>query len=115
MYGGEIFVPKIASVRMPDVATAMAPHLEHRIIGIRPGEKLHECMCPADDSHLTLEFDDHFVIKPTIQFVGVNDFTPNRIGEQGKPVEQGFHYDSLNNPHFLTVEEIREYNVRAGV
>jgi UDP-N-acetylglucosamine 4,6-dehydratase len=115
MYGGEIFVPKIASVRMPDVATAMAPHLPHRIIGIRPGEKLHECMCPADDSHLTLEFDDHFVIKPTIQFVGVNDFTPNRIGEQGKPVEQGFHYDSLNNPHFLTVEEIREYNVRAGV
>ena len=115
MYGGEIFVPKIPSVRMPDVATAMAPRLQHRNIGIRPGEKLHETMCPADDSHLTLEFHDHFVIQPTIQFVSMSDFTRNRIGEQGKPVEQGFHYDSLNNPHYLTVEEIREYNVRAGV
>ena len=69
MYGGEIFVPKIPSVRVVDLATALAPDLPQEIIGIRPGEKLHEVMCPSDDSHLTLEFDDHFVIQPTIQFV----------------------------------------------
>ncbi len=68
MYGGEIFIPKIPSMKIVDLAKPMAPNLPHKIIGIRPGEKLHEIMCPADDSHLTLEFDDHFVIKPTIQF-----------------------------------------------
>ena len=60
MHGGEIFVPKIPSVKVVDLARAMAPGLPHRIVGIRPGEKLHEVMCPADDSHLTLEFADHY-------------------------------------------------------
>src|ERR1700688_261723 len=73
MHGGEIFVPKIPSIKIVDLATAMAPQLPQRIVGIRPGEKLHEIMCPADDSHLTLEFADHFVIKPTITFSGVAD------------------------------------------
>src|SRR5205814_8658227 len=68
MHGGDTFVPKIPSVRVVDLATAMAPNLPHRIIGIRPGEKLHEVMCPADDSHLTLDFPQHYVIKPAIQF-----------------------------------------------
>ena len=74
MYGGEIFIPKIPSIKITDLATAIAPNLSHKIIGIRPGEKLHEIMCPADDSHLTLEFDDHFIIKPTIQFSHITDF-----------------------------------------
>src|SRR5450631_3905597 len=86
MHGGEIFVPKIPSVRVVDLARAMAPNLPHKIIGIRPGEKLHEVMCPADDAHLTLEFDDHYVITPTIQFSLVVDFTTNRLQEIGKPV-----------------------------
>ena len=64
MQGGEIFVPKIASIRITELAEAMAPNLPIKIIGIRPGEKIHEIMCPADDSHLTVEFDDHFVITP---------------------------------------------------
>lgn len=110
MHGGEIFVPKIPSLKVVDLATAMAPHLPQRIVGIRPGEKLHETMCPADDSHLTLEFDDHYVIMPTINLAGRVDFQLNRLGERGKPVAPGFEYHSGKNPHFLAVEEITELN-----
>lgn len=108
MYGGEIFIPKIPSMYMTELAKAMAPDLPHKIIGIRPGEKLHEIMCPSDDSHLTLEFDDHFVIKPTIQFAFSADFTENRLGEKGVPVEQGFEYNSGNNTKWLTHKELLE-------
>jgi len=108
MYGGEIFIPKIPSMYMTELAKAIAPNLPHKIIGIRPGEKLHEIMCPADDSHLTLEFDDHFVIKPTIQFSHISDFSENKLGEKGVPVEQGFEYNSGNNTEWLTHEELLE-------
>ncbi len=108
MYGGEIFIPKIPSMFMTELAKAIAPNLPHKIIGIRPGEKLHEIMCPADDSHLTLEFDDHFVIKPTIQFSHISDFSENRLGEKGMPVEQGFEYNSGNNTEWLSHEELLE-------
>jgi UDP-N-acetylglucosamine 4,6-dehydratase/5-epimerase len=110
MHGGEIFVPKIPSVRVVDLARALAPHLPHKVIGIRPGEKLHEVMCPADDSHLTLEFDDHYVIRPAIQFSGAADFSENRLGERGRPVEPGFEFQSGRNPHFLSIEEITAMN-----
>lgn len=111
MHGGEIFVPKIPSVRIVDLATSMAPDLAHKIVGIRPGEKLHEIMCPADDSHLTVEFDDHYVISPSIVFLdGTNDFRINQLSEKGEPVEQGFEYNSGTNGHFLNLEEIREYD-----
>lgn len=115
MHGGEIFVPRIPSVNVVDLAKAMAPNLPHKIIGIRPGEKLHEIMCPADDSHLTLEFADHFVIKPTIQFSAYVDFAVNKLGETGRSVEQGFEYHSGKNPHFLTIEEIAAFNHLAGI
>jgi len=111
MLGGEIFVPKIPSINIVDLAAAMAPNLKQEIIGIRPGEKIHEIMCPMDDSHLTLEFDDHFVIKPTIVFSGVSmNFSPNIIGEIGKSVGNEFEYSSGNNQNFLTVEQISELN-----
>lgn len=111
MYGGEIFVPKIPSVRITDLAKAMAPDKGIEVIGIRPGEKLHEIMCPADDSHLTLEFEDHFVIRPTIKFHREDvDYTRNAINEVGKPVKQGFEYNSGTNPHFLPPEEIAQFN-----
>ena len=111
MQGGEIFVPKIPSVHIVDLAKAMGPSLAVKIIGIRPGEKLHEIMCPADDSHLTVEFDDHFVITPSIVFFSrENDFTSNSLGEVGKIVKQGTEYNSDTNSHFLTVEEIIDYN-----
>lgn len=108
MYGGEIFVPKIPSMKIVDLAHAMAPSLPHKIIGIRPGEKLHEIMCPADDSHLTLEFDDHYVITPTIQFVRTSDFAKNALGEIGKKVVQGFDYNSGNNDVWLKESELLE-------
>jgi UDP-N-acetylglucosamine 4,6-dehydratase/5-epimerase len=112
MVGGEIFVPKIPSVRICDLANAMAPTLPIRIVGIRPGEKLHEIMCPADDSHLTLEFKDHFVIQPTIKFYGRDiDYARNNLGEKGRAVEQGFEYSSGTNAVFMTPEEIREFNL----
>jgi len=115
MRGGEIFVPKIPSVRIVDLARAMAPKLPHRIVGIRPGEKVHEVMCPADDSHLTLEFADHYVIRPTIVFTDhKNDFTVNRLNEAGSPVGQGFEYNSGSNDRFLDCEEIIRINRAAG-
>jgi len=115
MQGGEIFVPKIPSIKITDLAKAMAPDLPHKTIGIRPGEKLHEIMCPADDSHLTLEFSDHFVIKPTIQFSGYIDFSVNKLGEKGTPVEQSFEYHSGKNPQFLSIKEIVAFNNIAGI
>ncbi len=114
MHGGEIYVPKIPSIKVVDVARAMAPEIPHKIIGIRPGEKLHEVMCPADDSHLTLEFVDHFVIKPTIQFNAAAEFSVNRLEETGQSVECGFEYSSGKNPHFLSLEEISDMNATAG-
>lgn len=105
MQGGEIFVPKIPSMKIVDMAKALAPDLEHKIVGIRAGEKLHEIMCPADDSHLTFEFDDHFVIKPTIKFSGYVDYSKNLLGEVGVPVVQGFEYNSGNNKEWLSSKE----------
>jgi UDP-N-acetylglucosamine 4,6-dehydratase len=111
MHGGEIFVPKIPSIRVVDLAMAIAPDLPQRIVGIRPGEKLHEIMCPADDSHLTLEFDDHFVLQPTIRFYNRDvDYAVNRKSECGRPVASGFEYHSGTNTHFLDVQGIREFN-----
>lgn len=111
MSGGEIFVPMIPSVRIPDLAAAMAPTLPTRVVGIRPGEKLHEVMCPTDDSHLTVKFHDHFVIKPTIKFFRRDvDYLTNQIGERGEPVPDGFEYNSGRNEHFLDPAEIRDFN-----
>ncbi len=108
MQGGEIFVPKIPSMKMTELARAMAPNLPQKIVGIRPGEKLHEIMCPSDDSHLTLEFEDHYVIQPTITFAFETSYEKNNLGEQGKPVKQGFEYNSGNNTEWLTHEKFLE-------
>ena len=107
MQQGELFVPKIPSIRIVDLAEAMAPQLPTKIVGIRPGEKLHEVMCPADDSSRTLEFDDHFVITPSINFLSPVDYGHNALGEQGVQVCADFEYSSDKNPVFLDKEEIR--------
>lgn len=104
MQGGEIFVPKIPSMNMVELAKALAPGVSQKIVGIRPGEKLHEIMCPSDDSHLTIEFNDHFVIQPTIEFAHETNFETNRLGEKGNLVEQGFEYNSGNNTEWLSRE-----------
>lgn len=113
MHGGEIFVPKIPSMHITDLVESLAPGLQTNIIGIRPGEKLHEIMCPADDSHLTLEFEDHFVIQPSIQMFHPKLFKINDIGEKGAPVAQGFEYNSGSNHHFLNVDELHQFNLQA--
>lgn len=114
MQGGEIFVPKIPSIRIIDIAQAYGPGLSQEIVGIRPGEKMHEVMCPGDDSHHTIEFDDHFVITPSIKFFSrESDYTSNLLGEKGRLVEQGFEYHSGNNPHFLSVSEILKMDALA--
>lgn len=111
MRGGEIFIPKIPSMHITDLVRSLAPDLPIKIIGIRPGEKLHEIMCPKDDSHLTIEFADHFVMSPSITFsFKSNNFSENALGEKGTPVSQGFEYHSGTNPHFLTVRELQQYD-----
>ncbi len=106
--GGEIFVPKIPTVKIIDLAEAMAPELEKKIIGIRPGEKIHEIMCASDDYSLTIEFNDHFVIKPTIDFKSTINYEKNQIGESGKKVVKGFVYSSDTNSDFLNLDQIKE-------
>ena len=115
MQRGETFVPKIPSVRITDLVEAMAPGMPMSIVGIRPGEKLHEIMCPADDSHLTLEFEDHYVIQPTIMFARKAEYRVNPLREEGHDVPQGFEYSSGRNPVFLSVPEIRDLLERVGV
>jgi UDP-N-acetylglucosamine 4,6-dehydratase len=119
MKGGEIYVPKLSSIKITDLATAMAPQMKQKVVGIRPGEKLHEVMCPLDDSHLTLEFKKHYVIQPAIIFWSENggqpDYVTDNSGEKGTPVPEGFEYNSGTNPHFMNAEEIRAFHRDAGI
>ncbi len=108
MYGGETFIPKIPSLKISDLARALAPDLSHKVIGIRPGEKLHEIMIPSDDASRTIEFKDHYVIIPTIKFSDIDvDYRKNGFGEQGQYVSAGFSYESSNNPEFLDISAIK--------
>ncbi|MFK7767056.1 MAG: UDP-N-acetylglucosamine 4,6-dehydratase (inverting) [Mariniblastus sp.] len=105
MDGGEIFVPKIPSTTVLDIATAVAPQCETKVIGIRPGEKLHECMIPADEARHTLEFDDHYIIQPAFRSWSSK---PPAYAKSGKPCEIGFCYASDNNSEWLNVEQLRK-------
>lgn len=107
MHGGEVFVPKIPSSRITELAAAVAPGVPTKIIGIRPGEKLHEIMVPMDDAHHTLEFKEHYVITPSIAFFAQPNYTIDGTGERGTKVAEDFEYNSGTNPWFLSVEEIR--------
>ena len=104
MWGGEIFVPKIPSYRIIDVAEAIAPGAQIKIVGIRPGEKLHEEMITETDAANAIEFGKYFVILPSLQLWNINDFM-RKFG--GKPCRPGFKYQSGTNPEWLTVEQIR--------
>lgn len=108
MQGGELFVPKIPSARIVDLATALAPDLPQRQVGIRPGEKLHEMMISRDDSPHTLEFARHYVIAPALSFNQPCDYSLDGLGEQGHPVEPGFEYLSDSNPDYLDVAALRQ-------
>lgn len=108
MHGGEIFVPKIPSMKITDMAHALAPNLEQKIIGIRPGEKLHEVMISQDDAHITLEFDDFYLIKPSIVFSSLPNYSLSALNEKAKPAPSGFAYSSDKNTKWLNKDEFLE-------
>ena len=105
MWGGEIFVPKIPSYQITDIAEAIAPECEQKIIGIRPGEKVHEEMITATDSINTLEFDTHFVIMPSMPLWDVKEY---QIANRCRRCEPGFAYNSGTNDEWLTVNDLRK-------
>jgi UDP-N-acetylglucosamine 4,6-dehydratase len=104
MHGGEIFVPKIPSMKVVDLARAIAPGCRLEIVGIRPGEKLHETMIPGDESRTTIEYDTHYVIGPAFHEWTTFDHAANG----GRAVTDGFRYSSETNDHWLTIDELRE-------
>jgi len=104
-WGGEVFVPRIPSYRITDVATAIGPECEQKIVGIRPGEKLHEEMITASDSFSTLKLGNYYVICPATPFWSVDEYCASF---DAKKVQQGFTYNSGSNEDFLSVEDIRE-------
>jgi len=103
--GGEIFVPKIPSFRILDLAEAIGPECEVKVIGIRPGEKLHEEMITASDSLNTVDLGPYYAILPSAADHSPEAYAGKRGGTR---VEPGFAYDSGTNPHFLSVAELRE-------
>lgn len=110
MRGGEIFIPKIPSMRITDLVEAMAPGGSMEIIGMRPGEKLHELMLSVDDARDALDFTDHYLIKPLIRYTDFGDFSTNPLGETGRPVSDGFEYNSGTNARFLSPAELKAMN-----
>ena len=104
MVGGELFVPKIPSAKVVDLAQVIAPDCERDVIGIRPGEKLHETLVPGDEAHLTIEFEDSYVIQPSHSFWNRKDFMDGR--KKGKPCPDGFSYSSDTNAWRLGLDDI---------
>jgi UDP-N-acetylglucosamine 4,6-dehydratase len=104
MRGGEVWVPRIPSMRVVDLARAIAPECEQRETGIRPGEKLHEVMIPVDDARQALEFDHHFIIAPSFPW-WEEDW---HLDQGGKPCEDGFYYGSDNNTEWLDADQIAQ-------
>lgn len=102
MQGGEIFIPKIPSMKIMDLARAIAPRCEIELIGIRPGEKLHELMITEDDARHTLEYDDYYVIQPEFPW------WREEYNRDGKALPEGFSYRSDTNNRWLTIEELRQ-------
>ena len=110
MVGGEIFVPKIPSLRIIDVAKAIAPKARFKVVGMRPGEKLHEEMITESDTINTLEFNNYYSIIPNSQFIDQTrkkKFFKHK-NQKGKKCPEGFKYDSLTNKHFLAVSNIKK-------
>lgn len=107
MWGGELFVPKIPSYRILDVATAIAPEAKTEVVGIRPGEKLHEEMITTTDALNTIEFDDYYVILPSMPLWDLDKFKAESGATPGRLVSDGFAYNSGTNDRFLTVDELR--------
>ena len=108
MWGGELFVPRIPSYRILDVANAVAPNARIEVVGIRAGEKLHEEMITSTDALSAIEFDDYFVILPSMRLWNTDEFAAESSGHAGRRREYGWSYNSGTNGHFLTVTELCE-------
>lgn len=110
MHGGETFVPKIPSIRIVDLAKTIAPEIPIKEIGIRPGEKIHEVMCPRDDSGHIIEFDSFFIIRPSLTYFMIpkSTYLVTCLGEKGHPVPDGFEYNSKDNPVYMDETMLRE-------
>ena len=105
MVGGEVYVKKLPSMRISDLASVVAPNARQEIIGIRPGEKLHEQMISPEDSYYTFEYLEHFKILPTINDWGISEA---RI-KDGKKVSEGFSYSSDTNTEWMSKDELRDW------
>jgi len=105
MEGGEVFVPKIPSMKITDLAEAIAPECDHEVVGIRPGEKLHEVMIPRNVSRHTLEFEDYYTVLPAFRDWDRDGYQKENGGTW---CEDQFRYSSDTNEHWLTAEEIRD-------
>jgi UDP-N-acetylglucosamine 4,6-dehydratase/5-epimerase len=108
MIGGEVFVPKIPSTRICDLAKAIAPQSDLEVVGIRPGEKLHEVLIHEDEARSAIELEDMFVVLPSALEIGFASQCRLAWAGKGRPLPDGFRYTSDMNPRWLSVEEIRE-------
>ena len=116
MIGGEIFIPIIPSIKIVDLAKAMAPKLKHKFIGIRPGEKVHELLTSKDEASNVIKFKNHYVITPNIEFKhGKKNYLKNKEREVGKFVNSNFEYNSGTNEKFLNIEEIKKLNKKNSI
>ena len=103
MHGGEVFVPKIPSMKIFDLANVLAPDAEVEIVGIRPGEKLHEVLIHEDEARSTVELDDMYVVQPSTELWFGHEWQ-----NIGQPLPDGFRYASNSNPNWLTIDQIRQ-------
>lgn len=110
MRGGEIFIPKLPSIRIEDLARSMSSKLKIKYIGKRPGEKIHEVMCPVEEAYLTVEYKKHFVIFSHTDDLKSNGKLTDKKNEKGKPVDISFEYSSGTNKDFLSISEIKKLN-----
>ncbi len=109
MWGGETFIPRIPSATIGTIAEAVAPGMPHKLVGIRPGEKLHEVLCLPDTAWQTVEYDRHYVIKPSFKFNRIDvDYMTAANGETGRPVECEFSYNSRDNHDFVSADALRD-------
>ncbi len=109
MIGGEILIKKSPSIKIVDLAKAINPKGKINIIGVRPGEKIHESLCSKDDSRYTIEFKNHYLIKPSINLNINSSYLKNILKEKGKKKNLDFEYNSGTNNEFINVKKIQKY------
>lgn len=108
-HGGEVIIPKIPSVKIVDIAKAINPEKKIKIIGMRPGEKLHEILCSKDEANNTIEFKEYYILKPTIKYIDRKiNFLKNKNGSVGKKVEGNFEYNSYNNKNYININLLKK-------